>query len=352
MRLSFFKKSAILALMFSASSLLAEVSSTTVFLDKQKTSEKSCDQRVRRAVFDISGSGIRVLVADVDLETKKVEKLFNAKVDIGFRKDLMQNLDKKEFSKEIQSYAQAVFQHLQELTAKYQPQQSYAIAADAFLMADNGKFMLDNLSNACGVCIHVVSQKEKGELEFLTGVVNCNTNAERTIVIDMCSANAHVTALNADGSFISFNKKLGYGVIDDYIAKKVRNLEKTPQDINPVTTIEGLLTINYLSAQFDEMPDSLKAKFATEDLSVIATFTPIVGEKVWKAVDAWDFLCENVLEHASQDPFSPLMTSKALFIYTLVEKMNIAECTLIGTDVREGSAAGVLLVDKFWSVDK
>lgn len=317
----------------------------TIFIDKEPTEKKV--EMVRRVVFDINGSAIRVLAADVEIGTNKIEKLFNAKIEVGFRKDLMKNMEKKEFSEEIQMAAHDAILQLQELVSKYQPDQYTGIVVDSFLMASNGKEMINHLSEISGP-IAVVSQQDKGVLEFLSGVANSDADAENTVVVDMCSLNAHITALNEDGTFITYGEKLGFGIINDFIAKNIRKLEKTPEDINPVTEDEALQVIDYLKHRLNEMPESLKEKLRSKTTSLIATFAPIAGEKEWKKSNGWKFLQKNILERVSEDPSSPLLTSKALFIYTLVEKMNIKKCKLTGTDALEGSASGVMISESYW----
>lgn len=300
---------------------------------------------IRRAAFDFGGGSIRVLVADVDMKTKKIEKIFSAGIAIRFRMDL-NNSRTKAFSLEIQRAALLGMRTLQEVIERYSPQQFSATATEAFRMASNSPQLLQSITRETSVPIEIIDQKEEGHLGFLSAITYSSSNPETTIVIDLGTGSAQITAQNTDGSLNTHGMKLGSVVLRDIIARKMRNLPATPDDINPVMEEEATALIQQLGDHFNTLPEELINKLQSKDIQVIAT-CGVLNTPIIRCDSGWNLLQTNILERKTGEGVSEGSAIRGLFCYALIKKFAIEECHLINSNI-EGNTSGMLITEKFW----
>lgn len=315
-----------------------------IFLQKDPECVQGVDT-VRRAAFDFGGGSIRVLVADVDLKTKKIEKLFSGGIPIEFRVDLAKNPQVNEFSAKTQAIALAAMRALQEVAAKYAPQQFSATATEAFRIANNGSQMLQALTKDTGVPIKIIDQEEEGQLGFWSAVSYSSSEPRNTVVVDLGTGSAQITAQNTDGSLNTHGMKLGSVVLRDMIAK-TRNLEALPNSINPVMKEEAIALIQHLGKEFNTVPEELVKKLQSKDVKVIAT-TGISNTPVIRSDSGWDLLQANLLERKTDEGINEGCPVKGIFIYALVHKFAVEECFIVNSN-KEGNTSGMLITEKFW----
>lgn len=302
---------------------------------------------VRRAAFDLGGGSFRVVVADVDLKTKKIEKLFSAGIPIPFRLDLARNSESNAFSSEIQELALAAMHTLQETIAPYAPQQFAATATEAFRIADNGQQLLQTITQETGVPIQIIDQKEEGLLGFLSGVVYSSSDPAASVIIDMGSGSAQITTQNADGSLLTHGMKLGTVVLKDMIARQIRHLETTPDDINPVVKEEALTLIDYLEKEFDALPQELVEKLQSREVRVIATGGRSLNFPAIELNSGWNLLQDKLLGRKTGDGIKDNSPLKGIFIYALIHKFALDKCLLVDNN-GEGNTSGLFLTERFW----
>lgn len=308
-----------------------------------------CIQRVdtiRRAAFDFGGGSIRVVVADVDLKTKKIEKLFSGAIPIQFRLDLAQNSQSNEFSLGTQKIAFEGMRILQEAIGEYSPQQFSATATEAFRMANNGSQLLESITMQTGVPIQIIDQKEEGRLGFLSAVAYSSSDPETTVVVDLGTGSAQITAQSGDGSLSTHGMKLGSVVLREMIAKEMRKLENTPDDINPVIREEAIGLIDQLREKFDALPQELIEKLRSKNVRVIAT-CGVLNTPVIRGDSGWDLLENSILERKTGEGINEGCPVKAIFCFALIDKFAVEECLLISSN-REGNTSGMLITEKFW----
>lgn len=314
-----------------------------VSLEKDPAQCLRSSGKIRRAAFDFGGGTTRVLVADIDLKTKKVEKLYNAMITIDYLGDLFKNSNS--FSEEIKTVALECLNELQVAVAAYDPQEYSGAATEAFRLAQNGQQFLDTLSRETKIPVKIVSQEEEGNLGFMSAVTYCNYDPKDTVVVDFGSGSIQVSVLNHDDSFSTFGMKLGSSVINDMIAKQMRGLEKTPGELNPVTKEEAKKVIDHISKELDAMPKELKEiiKSKGKHMTSCRVF-PKAGHRLTR---------ENALElldniHGRDTYGQKASVASGLFCYTFVSKFAINELLLSGSN-NEGNTPGILALDKFWN---
>lgn len=323
-----------------------KVSPMKIFYQKNPI---ECIQRVdtiRRVAFDMGGGSIRVVVADVDLKTKKIEKLFSARIPIPFRLDLAKNSQTNEFSLEIQKIAFKAMQTLKEAVSQYKPQQFSATATEAFRIADNGWQLLQTITEDTSIPIEIIDQREEGRLGFLSAIIFTSSNPENTVVIDLGTGSAQITAQNADGSLNTHGMKLGTIVLRDIIVKKVRNLQNAPDDINPVMGEEALALIQYLENEFNTMPEDLVKKMQSKETRLISS-SEILNTPLIRSDTGWDLIQTNLLERQTGDGINENCAVKGIFTYALIHKFEVEKCLLIKNN-REGNTSGMLITENYW----
>jgi len=317
-----------------------------IFIQEKFEASKSTSEIMRRAAFDLGGGSIRVLVADVNVSTQQVvKKLFNAKIEIPFRKELTDN---DQLSAEIEKVALKALSQLKEAASYYQPQHYSGVATEAFRLAKNGQSFLNRLQENCHITIKLIEQEEEGKLGFLAGVVNSHASPSETVVIDIGTGSVQITGLKEDGSYDVFKAKLGRVAIDEMISKKMRGQDEQPASINPVTEKEVFQTVDLIQTELRNMSEHLQSKLASPKTTVIGTFSPVDGEKCWRKDTARDFLKSRFVNLYDHEGKRSRQTSKAILIYALVGGLQIDKFTINASDGIEGNAAGLLITEEFW----
>lgn len=298
-----------------------------------------------RAAFDIGGGSIRMLVADVDVNSQKlVKKLCNAKIAIPFRGELS---NKKEFSPDISKIAVLALRQLKELASIYKPQEYFGVATEAFRISENGHELLDRMSRENQIPLRIIDQELEGKLGFLSGVANAASNPKNTVVIDIGTGSFQITALKQDESFDVFKSRWGRVAIDEKISRELRKLTNVPETINPLLTEEALRITEIIKTQaFKNLSKHLQSKLKSSQ--VIGSFNGIDEETFWKKRESWDFLEKMILNKRDDQFKDPTNTSKALLIHSFLHGLDIEEIKILGTDATEGSTAGTLTYSKFW----
>jgi Ppx/GppA phosphatase family len=338
----------ICACFFACSSCYAEYTIPSMKIHHQKDPKESIQPTgtVRRAAFDFGGGSIRVLVADVDLKTNQTEKLFSAAIPIHFRLDLAKNAATNEFSADILKIAHAAMHILQRASEQYSPQQFSASATEAFRIASNGQQLLQSIAQDTGVPIEIINQEEEGRLGFLSAVNYSSSDPDNTVVIDLGTGSAQITARNAEGSLNTYGMKLGNVVLRDIIAKQIRGLQTTPNDINPVTNEEAIALIRCLNEEFNALPEELVKKLQSKDMRVIAT-CGVSNTPVIRSDSGWDLLQANLLKRKTGEGINAGCAVKGIFLYALIHKFAVEECFLVNSN-QEGNTSGMLITEKFW----
>lgn len=95
--------------------------------------------------------------------------------------------------------------------------------------------------------------------------------------------------------------KLGSVVLRDIIAQQMRNLQTTPDDMNPVIRSDS----------------------------------------------GWDLLQANLLERKTGGRINEGCAVKGIFCYAFINKFAVEECLLVNSN-REGNTSGMLITEKFW----
>jgi exopolyphosphatase/guanosine-5'-triphosphate,3'-diphosphate pyrophosphatase len=322
-----------------------KVAAMKVFLQKDP---KECVKRidtVRRAAFDFGGGSIRVLVADVDLKTKNIEKLFSAGIPIQFRLSLAKN-QTNEFSSEIQKVAIAAMRTLQEEISQYSPQQFSATATEAFRIANNGLELVQSITQETNVPIEIIDQEDEGRLGFLSAINYSSSDPETTVVVDLGTGSAQITAQGADGSLNTHGMKLGTIALRDMIARQMRNLQTTPDDINPVMKDEALALIQHLEEQFNTLPEGLVTKLKSNEVKVIAT-CGVLNTPVIRYDSGWDLIQNTLLERKTGDGINEGCAVKGIFAYAFINKFGVEKCFLNNSN-REGNTSGMVITEKYW----
>lgn len=337
-------KKIILGVLIMSTTFVSAASSLpmNVYLEKDPAACPQSVGTIRRAAFDFGGGSIRVLVADVDLKTKKIEKIFNANVPLRFRLDVG-NSTTNEFSQEIQDAAFRGFRQLQEMIARYNPQQHAGVATESFRIAKNGEQLLGTLSQDTGVPVDIISQEEEGFLGFLSAVNYTSSDPSNTVVIDIGTGSVQISGLNEDGTLNTHGLKLGTVVLNEIIAKQYRGLESIPGNINPVTQTEALRLIEHVGKQLNTVPQELVEKLRTKNVRVVAT-CGIANAKSIRSDTGWSFMQNTILDN---DTATLSAAANSSFCYAFITKFGVEECFVPNSN-KEGNTGGMLTQEKYW----
>jgi len=147
------------------------------------------------AAIDIGSNAVRLLVSNVFEDGAKVtykkQSLIRVPIRLGADAFLKQHLpdDKvKDFVDTMHA-----FKHLLNV---YRPQKVRALATSAFREADNGIELVDQVYNATGIKIEIVSGKEEAEVVYANGLRDNMDSYKTYLYMDVGGGSTELTLFN------------------------------------------------------------------------------------------------------------------------------------------------------------
>ena len=147
------------------------------------------------AAIDIGSNAVRLLVSNVFEDGAKVtykkQSLIRVPIRLGADAFLKQHLpdDKvKDFVDTMHA-----FKHLLNV---YRPQKVRALATSAFREADNGIEVVDQVYNATGIKIEIVSGKEEAEVVYANGLRDNMDSYKTYLYMDVGGGSTELTLFN------------------------------------------------------------------------------------------------------------------------------------------------------------
>ena len=215
----------------------------------------------RRAAFDIGSGSIKLLIADIDIETQHVRKyIFSQDIKVPFISALAKSSNGS-FTQAVQSQAKEAFALLMQRAKPYHPKNFFGVATEAFRLAKNGEQLATMIANEFKVPIQIISQEEEAELGFYSALEHSQRgDLENTIVWDIGGGSFQISWYDGNGvcSYMgNFGKVPMKHLIISSIQGKSLHETHTP---NPISYEEAILAKSLLIQQLSAPSEDLQKK--------------------------------------------------------------------------------------------
>ena len=160
------------------------------------------------AAIDIGSNAVRLLVSNVFEDGAKVtykkQSLIRVPIRLGADAFLKQHFPEAKVEDFIETMH--AFKHLLNV---YRPQKVRALATSAFREADNGIEVVDQVYNATGIKIEIVSGKEEAEVVYANGLRD-NMDSDKTyLYMDVGGGSTELTLFNNHEAVTSKSFNIG-----------------------------------------------------------------------------------------------------------------------------------------------
>ena len=317
---------------------------------------QTCPKTVTRAAIDVGSGGLKVTVAKIDPQSKKIHKIIYSKEHaVPLKRDLQVG-GTGQFSQEIQNVALKTLTKLQTDLASYKPEEWKGIATAASRQAKNGQTMYDQIEQELGMRISIISQHEEGRLGFMTAAAVSGAEQEKLICLDSGSGSFQLTT-KIDDNLEVIEGQLGH-IPSLEILMKIRNQTldlSTPPE--PVTLEEAKLLVQEMKKRVPELSDLFRQKLNSSDTLVVGigneNFIFAMGakgvgkntytkEELWSAIEKHAGLPATEMRKFSKPHESVLGMT---LLYTLMDGLDIQELTYCYAN---GSCEGLLVDEQYW----
>ena len=217
-------------------------------------------QSVRRAIFDIGSGSTKMVVADVDLNTGKIEFVYSHQQPVPYKLDLEQSANNR-FSEKVCNQGIAVLARMKWLALQQGASQFAAVATSAFRTAGNGMEFMKLITAVLGIPTRVISQKQEAILGFLGAVTGEAVKPQHIIVWDIGGGSMQITTVNAQGQYMVYYGKLASISFARYIIEKIHRQDiKKIATPNPITAADLSKALDYARSFARQVPETIRRK--------------------------------------------------------------------------------------------
>jgi exopolyphosphatase/guanosine-5'-triphosphate,3'-diphosphate pyrophosphatase len=232
-----------------------------------------------------------------------------------------------------------------------------AIATAAFREVADGASLLEELKQALGVPVEVVSQETEGQLGFFTAGVACpDVPQDRMVVWDSGGGSFQMTSLYK-GDILMYGHSTGSSLATKALVHDVQGHQYVGQSPNPVSLEEAFALRRLLTDRLPEPPVWLRAKVRRPDVTVLGIggstcifnlAAQVVGrpeftlEEVWAAAQS---LANQTDAQLGWYPQRDMVISKLSLMAAVMAKCGVPRVRYCPCN---GNTQGMLVYDRLW----
>lgn len=160
------------------------------------------EKLVIRAAVDIGSGATKLKVAEVNLETKKIDKVIGVEnYSVQYQDALMSSPDHM-FSEQIMQEGIDALNKAKVKAESLGAEKVVAVATAAFRSGKNAQEFIDRIYNETGIKVYVIDQDLEGILNFEAATAQVDFPPEDLIVWDIGGGSFQFTTLDKDGNII------------------------------------------------------------------------------------------------------------------------------------------------------
>lgn len=248
-----------------------------------------CDagKRTIRAAIDIGSGATKLKVAEVNLETQKIEKiLVNESFAVQYQEELEKSKDST-FNDQVMHTGLEALKKCQEIAQKHQAEKVVAVATASFRKAANVEAFVEKIERETGVKVYIIDQDLEGVLGFEATAAQVAGDPKNMIVWDIGGGSFQLTTLDEQGKLV-VHRGLDASIpfknhVIKIIKKRDPNVETTPNPLNTEHLQDAENHAQKISKKVDRVFKNKIANPRTHVVGIGNIFAygiyPLVGKK-------------------------------------------------------------------------
>ncbi len=310
----------------------------------------------RRAAIDIGSGGTKVAIADVDRDTNQiVHVLFEKSFSVPYQA----SLDKSEdgtFDAETRSLGVHTFKEIKEIANQHQVQKIKAIATSAFRKANNASAYVKEVEQQTGISIHVIPQREEGEIAFFSALATGEFDPSEVVVWDIGTGSMQITTLNSEGEMIVYmGERMGSVAFVSYIIDTIQDhdldVTETP---NPMSEVDVKQADRYARAFGRKAYPIIKQKIKQQKRLIgigrlfYYSIRPLAAKEgviTRKGLRSYISSALDKTDEELNNPYAKVDVSNCILALAIMKALHIQEILPVKTT----TTRGMLVYPSYWS---
>lgn len=311
---------------------------------------------IRRVAIDIGSAETKLTIADVDIDTHKIVKIYYQDYkSVELRKDLAASQDGR-LSKRIENKLIDTLNSYKTLTNSFMPIEWCGIGTAVFRKANNSQEFLERVRHSTGVPVHIATQTEEGEIGFQSAVAASGLDANQVIAWDSGAGSFQITTLNNDNDINMYGAEFAFVPALEVLIKEIRreefNQESSP---NPISIEEiELLALIIKNQKLPSIPNWLVETQKTivsfgGETSIFFVGQIATGRQKFTKNELWNAIKEfagKTDEELSIFPEPRKAIVGLTLLYSVMNHCNIKTMEYVRTN--SGCCEGLLVIEKYW----
>lgn len=313
------------------------------------------EELVIRAAIDIGSGATKLRIAEINLKTKKIEKiLVNESFSVPYQEELSKSPDQMFTPQVMQAGLDSLKKSLQ-IAQKYHAEKTIAVATAAFRKAANSEQFIKTIYHETGIPVFIIDQELEGRLAYEAASEKA-TNPAQMIVWDIGGGSLQLTMKDANGQYQIYRGHDASVPFKNYILQNLqcRSIEvyRTP---NPMTQGEIKAATSHareVATKVDKIFMERIQQPATEVIGVGNVFAygipPLMHDQQSFSQKELASAIEHLAGKTDTDmgggDFANVSVSNAILILGFMQQLNINHVTIVDIN----NADGALLYDTFW----
>jgi len=228
------------------------------------------EKEVIRAAIDIGSGATKLKVAEVNLESKKIDKvLATENFSVQYQETLLNSKDHM-FTEEIMRQGIDAIAKSKAIAQNLGAQKIVAVATASFRSGKNAQEFIDRIYQETGVKVHIIDQELEGILNFEAATAEVDFPAEDLIVWDIGGGSYQFTTLDKDGKIMVYRGTDASVPFRNHVITHIKRQDiketKTP---NPISPRQMSMTESKAREIAEKVDAAFKEKIQNPDTKVV-----------------------------------------------------------------------------------
>lgn len=354
---SFIKKINYTALALMISMPIGLISLTEdVKLEQPVSKEIKKEDKVIRAAIDIGSGATKLKVAEVDLDSKKIDKvLATENFSVQYQETLLNSKDHL-FTEAIMQQGIDAISKSKAIAESHGAKKVVAVATASFRSAKNAEEFIERIYQETGVRVYIIDQDLEGILNFEAATAEVEFPPEDIIVWDIGGGSYQFTTLDKEGKIVVYRGTDASVPFRNHVITHIKRQDlketNTPNPISPNQMSQTQAKAREIAEKVDAV---FKEKILNPDTKVVGVgnifaynIHPIVSKNSPYTQEQLDCAIQRLigktdLQVGGGDYANVFITNPALVI-GFMQSLGIDEVHI--EDIN--NADGALLYPEFW----
>ena len=309
----------------------------------------------RRAAIDVGSGGTKVLIADVDIDTKQIiQVVYENSFPVPYQSALDRSADGT-FDQTTRDLGLKTFKQVKEIADQHQVQRIAAVATSAFRKSNNAVEFVTQVNSETAINLKIIPQKEEGEIAFYSAVSTGKFHEDEMLVWDIGTGSQQLTTTNDNHQLIVYmGETMGSIEFKNYIINIIQDFDSdeitTP---NPISSTELKVADSYARAFGRKAFPLIKSKIKNH-VTVVGigrlffnSIRPLASEDgviTRDGLRAYISAAMNKTDGDLNNPYANVDVPNCILVLAIMKSLHIQEVYPLETT----STRGLLVNPTYW----